>query len=481
MDLYKYSALELGQMIREKRISVKEVVECIDIRIKRINDVNGYITLNFDEAINKAEKIQSRICNGETLSPLAGVPIAVKDNILTEGIKTTCGSRMLQDFIPAYSATAAKRLEDAGMIILGKTNMDEFAMGSTGETSFFGAVRNPWDLKRVAGGSSSGSAAAVACGGAVCSVGSDTGGSIRLPAAYCGVTGVKPSYGRVSRCGLVAHCSSMDQIGPIGRDVLDCKAVLDIIKGSDKFDFTSVNGKELSGYIETFKGVKIGVIKEYFEKADLEVSKIVMEAVAVFKKLGAEIHEISVGKTEEAVSAYYILACAEASSNLSRFDGLKYGCCGEDENVEEKITNSRTEGFGVEVKRRIIMGNFVLSSGYYDDCYRKAVEIRRRLTEQYREMFKEFDLVLSPSALTVAPSVGGYKNKRDMYMNDSQTVSANLTGVPAMSIPCGTSKNGLPVGLQLIADYMNEEMLFYAGALFQRETDFHKKIAEVNR
>lgn len=480
MELYKYTALELGRMIKEKKTSVKEVLDSLYGRICEVKDLNGYITLDYEKAAAKAETLQKRICKGELAGPLAGVPIAVKDNIFTEGIRTTCGSKMLKNYIPPYSATAVRRLEEAGMLIFGKTNMDEFAMGSTGETSYFGSVKNPWNKERAAGGSSSGSAAMTAAYGAVCALGSDTGGSIRMPAAQCGVTGLKPSYGRVSRYGLVAHASSLEQIGPMGRTAEDCGAILDIIKGADPLDATSRQGTGISVEKTDIKGLKIAVVKEFFDIASTEVVKPVLDAVRILKGAGAEVAEISLDVADTAVSAYYIIACAEAASNLSRFDGLKYGYCEKGENLEEQITNSRTEGFGEEVKRRIILGNFVLSSGYFEDYYRKALAVRKEITYAYGKVFDEYDLILTPAALTAAPKLGEYKNKTDMYMRDSLTVTANLTGFPAITVPCGKSKDGMPVGLQLMAEDMDEATLILAGRVFQRETDFHKDFPEVS-
>lgn len=485
MDISKLTAVELGTAIKQGKISsydaVKQVLESIEKTDKKIN---AYITVNADEALKKAKEIDQKIAEGVCVGPLSGVPIAVKDNICTKGIKTTCASKILGDFNPVYNASVIKRLEDNGAIVLGKTNLDEFAMGSTGETSYFGAVNNPWDITRASGGSSSGSAAAVASGEAVVALGSDTGGSIRQPAALCGVTGFKPTYGTVSRYGLIAHASSLDQIGPIAKDVRDCAAIMDAIGFKDLKDSTTLDTsadflKNLNGDV---KGLKIGLPRECFkaEGLDPEIAQRVMSVAEALKGIGATVEEIDLPFMDYAVPAYYIIASAEASSNLSRFDGVKYGYRSSAEGLGEMYKTTRSEGFGDEVKRRIMLGTFVLSSGYFDAYYRKALKVKAVIKEHFDNVFQNYDVILCPVTPTTAPLKGeALKDPLKMYLSDIFTVSANIAGLPALSMPCGFDKSGLPIGAQLIGKAFCDQTVLNVGFAYQSVTDFHLKRAEV--
>lgn len=485
MDISKLTAVELGTAIKQGKISsydaVKQVLESIEKTDKKIN---AYITVNADEALKKAKEIDQKIAEGVCVGPLSGVPIAVKDNICTKGIKTTCASKILGDFNPVYNASVIKRLEDNGAIVLGKTNLDEFAMGSTGETSYFGAVNNPWDITRASGGSSSGSAAAVASGEAVVALGSDTGGSIRQPVALCGVTGFKPTYGTVSRYGLIAHASSLDQIGPIAKDVRDCAAIMDAIGFKDLKDSTTLDTsadflKNLNGDV---KGLKIGLPRECFkaEGLDPEIAQRVMSVAEALKGIGATVEEIDLPFMDYAVPAYYIIASAEASSNLSRFDGVKYGYRSSAEGLGEMYKTTRSEGFGDEVKRRIMLGTFVLSSGYFDAYYRKALKVKAVIKEHFDNVFQNYDVILCPVTPTTAPLKGeALKDPLKMYLSDIFTVSANIAGLPALSMPCGFDKSGLPIGAQLIGKAFCDQTVLNVGFAYQSVTDFHLKRAEV--
>ena len=481
MSFYDKTALELGQMIKNREISSVELTRAfIDNIEKTDKDINAFITVDAEGALKTAEDVQARIDAGEHLSALAGVPMAIKDNICTKGMLTSCGSKMLYNFKPPYNATVADRLYSAGAVVLGKLNMDEFAMGGSTETSYFGAARNPWDTERVTGGSSGGSAASVASGEAVYSLGSDTGGSIRQPCSFCGVSGIKPTYGAVSRYGLVAFASSLDQIGPIGRDIKDCAQVLSIISGHDAKDSTSIKTASLDfgGCFEgDIKGMTIGVPVNYFgDGLDEDVKEPVLKAIDTFKSLGANITELEIKITDYAIPTYYVLACAEASSNLSRYDGIKYGYRRKDcENLLDVYYTSRSDAFGMEVKRRIMLGSFVLSSGYYDAYYNKALKVRRLIKNSFDDAFEKCDMIISPVAPTVAYKIG--ENSSDplkMYLGDIYTVSVNLAGIPGVSIPCGFGANNMPVGMQLIGKSFSEPKLVKAAAAFQNATDFHK-------
>ncbi len=482
------TALEMGKMIKDKQVSSVELTKAMLESIKQKDEkINAYVTVLEDEALKSAELVQSKIDAGELTSPLAGVPMAIKDNICTKDILTTCGSKMLYNFKPPYNATVVEKLNSAGAVVLGKLNMDEFAMGGSTETSYFGATSNPWDLERVPGGSSGGSASAVAGMECAYALGSDTGGSIRQPCSFCGVSGIKPTYGAVSRYGLVAFASSLDQIGPIGKDIKDCSEILSLISGHDAKDSTSVK-RPAFDFSDCFqgdlKGMKIGLPTNYFGQGlDEDVKKPVLEAAETLKKLGAEIIEFEMNIVDYAIPTYYVLACAEASSNLSRYDGIKYGYRKKDcENLLDVFYTSRSEGFGMEVKRRIMLGSFVLSSGYYDAYYKKGLQVRNLIKQSFDDAFGKFDMILSPVAPTTAYKIG--ENSSDplkMYLGDIYTVSVNLAGIPAVSIPCGFGANGMPVGLQLIGNAFEEAKLVKAAYAFQKETDFHTKSAEITK
>lgn len=486
MSLLDKTALEIGQMIKNKEVSSVEVTKDMLAQIKAKDErVNAYISVFEDEAVARAEKVQAKIDSGELTSDLAGVPMAIKDNICTKDNLTTCGSKMLYNFKPPYNATVVDKLDKAGAVVLGKLNMDEFAMGGSTETSYFGATGNPWDTDRVPGGSSGGSAAAVAAGECTYALGSDTGGSIRQPCSFCGVSGIKPTYGAVSRYGLVAFASSLDQIGPVGRDIRDCASVLNIISGHDAKDSTSIK-REALDFSDCFsgdiKGMKIGIPTNYFgEGLDEDVKKSVLEAAETLKKLGAEVEEFEMSIVDYAIPTYYVLACAEASSNLSRYDGIKYGYRNRDcEDLLEVYLTSRSEAFGMEVKRRIMLGSFVLSSGYYDAYYNKALKVRGLIKKNFDEAFSKYDMILSPVAPTTAYKIG--ENSSDplkMYLGDIYTVSVNLAGIPAVTVPCGFGKNGMPIGMQLIGNAFGENKLVKAAYAYQKATDFHTKKPEI--
>lgn len=482
MELKNKTALEIGQMIKNKEISSVEATKDMLLNIKTREDkVNAFVSVFEDEALKQAEEVQAKIDKGEITSPLAGVPMGIKDNICTKDRLTTCGSKMLHNFKPPYNATVTEKLEESGAVVVGKLNMDEFAMGGSTETSYFGATGNPWDTERVPGGSSGGSAAAVAAQEVTYALGSDTGGSIRQPCSFCGVSGIKPTYGAVSRFGLVAFASSLDQIGPVGRDIKDCAEVLSVISGHDPKDSTSVKRPAFdfsTCFDGNLKGMKIGIPTNYFgEGLDEDVKKPVLEAAETLKKLGAEIEEFEMGIVDYAIPTYYVLACAEASSNLSRYDGIKYGYRNRDcEDLLDVYYTSRSEGFGMEVKRRIMLGSFVLSSGYYDAYYNKSLKVRGLVKKSFDEAFEKYDMILSPVAPTTAYKIG--ENSSDplkMYLGDIYTVSVNLAGIPAVSVPCGFGANGMPVGMQLIGNAFDEPKLVRAAYAFQKETDFHTK------
>lgn len=476
------TALEIADAVKAKQITVRETVAAFLNNAKQKDGVyHCFNTLCETEALRRADEVQAGIEAGRYSSPLAGVPVGVKDNICTKDIKTTCSSKMLEDFAPPYNATVIERLENAGLIVLGKTNMDEFAMGSTTETSFTGVTRNPWDAEKVPGGSSGGSAAAVAAGLVPLALGSDTGGSIRQPCSFCGVSGLKPTYGAVSRYGLIAYASSLDQIGPIGKNAADCAALFSIIRGKDEKDSTSMDlpafdfSAAASGGI---KGKKIGIPAEFLgEGIAPDVKKAVLSAAEAYRTLGAEVETFPMPLTKYAVPAYYILASAEASSNLSRYDGIKYGYCAKDaKDLEETYLKSRSEGFGTEAKRRILLGNFVLSAGYYDAYYLKALKTKRLIQNAFANAFDKYDILLSPVAPETAPKIGeSLSDPLKMYLSDIYTVMVNLAGLPAVSAPCGLDKSGMPVGFQLIGKPLCEAELLSAAKAFESVTDYHTK------
>ena len=482
MEIIEMGALALGSAIRRREIGVREAAESyLDAIEARDGDLHCYNTVCREEALKRADEVQKGIDNGTYTSPLAGVPVGIKDNICTKGVKTTCSSKILSNFIPTYDATVVQKLHDAGLVTLGKLNMDEFAMGSTTETSFTGATHNPWDISRVPGGSSGGAAAAVAARLAPVTLGSDTGGSIRQPASFCGVSGLKPTYGAVSRYGLVAYASSLDQIGPLGHDAADCAALFAEIEGKDKMDGTSMENPKFdfeAATAGTLRGKTIGLPADYFgEGLSSEVRAAVEAAAKTCEELGAKVETFPMPIVKYAVPAYYIIACAEACSNLSRYDGIKYGYRSEHaENLMETYVKTRSEGFGMEVKRRIMLGNFVLSSGYYDAYYNKALKAKKLIQQSFFEAFEKYDMLLGPVAPTTAPKMGeSLSDPLKMYLGDIYTVMINIAGVPSMALPCGFDKAGLPVGMQFIGKPFCEAEILSAAAAFQQATDFHKQ------
>jgi len=473
----------LRNQITSNNASVKELVNDIFAKIDDKDlEINSYICTTKDKAIAQAENIDKLIQNNEDLPPLAGIPIAVKDNICTKGVATTCASNMLKNFIAPYEATASSKLWSAGGICLGKTNLDEFAMGSSTETSVFGVTSNPWDINRVPGGSSGGSAASVAAGLCVAAIGSDTGGSIRQPASFCGVVGLKPTYGRVSRWGLVAFASSLDQIGPITNTVSDAAEILYAISGKDPFDSTCLDKpvpNYLSGLNKSIKGLKIGIIKECFEHPGLnpEVKKSVLSGVDRFKTLGAEIFEVECPRFNEGIATYYVIAPSEASANLARYDGVKYGYrSNEGSNLIDMTSKSRAEGFGDEVQRRILIGTYALSAGYSDAYYKKAQKVRTLIRKDFDDAFKKVDILLTPTCPTTAFLKGDFVNDPlSMYLSDLLTVPVNLAGLPAISIPCGFDTKGLPIGMQLIGNVLEENRILNAANIFEIDAQVIKK------
>ncbi len=472
MDLCQLTALELAEKLKSGQVTQADAIAAAQARIAAAQPENNAFVTVADEVSPAA---------GLSASPLAGVPMAYKDNICTKGVKTSCASKILGDFKPPYDATIVERLSAAGAVSLGKLNMDEFAMGSTSETSFYGPVKNPWDLSRVPGGSSGGAAAAVAAGEVWYAIGSDTGGSIRQPAAYCGVTGMKPTYGTVSRYGLIAYASSLDQMGPIARSAADCAAVLDLIQGRDPRDGTSLDapaGGLLAGLTGDIRGRRVGIPADCFgDGLDGEVRRAVLAAADVLRARGAVVEEFALPVMQYAVPAYYIIAAAEASSNLSRFDGVKYGWRAEGyEDLTDLYAKTRTEGFGSEVKRRILLGTFVLSTGYYDAYYKKALQVKAVIKSAFDEAFQKYDLLLTPVAPTTAPKLGeSLSDPLQMYLSDIYTVSVNLAGLPGISVPCGFDAKGMPIGAQLIGPALGDGVVLNAAHAFQLETDYHKK------
>ena len=475
MGLLDDTAVELGKKIKSGEVTVKEAVTaCLDQIEKAESTIHAYVTIDREGALKKAEEVQKKIDEGELTGPLAGVPVAIKDNMCIAGMRTTCSSKILDNFVPTYTAEAVKNLEQAGAVILGKTNMDEFAMGSTTETSAYGVTRNPWDPEHVPGGSSGGSCAAVAAGECFYALGSDTGGSIRQPSSFCGVTGIKPTYGTVSRYGLIAYGSSLDQIGPVGKDVTDCATILEVIASHDKKDSTSLERTDCdftSALVKDVKDMKIGIPKDYLGKGlDPEVKEAVLAAAKVLEEAGAIVEEFDLSLVDYAIPAYYTIAAAEASSNLERFDGVKYGYRAKEyEGLHNMYKKSRSEGFGPEVKRRIMLGSFVLSSGYYDAYYLKALRTKALIKQAFDKAFATYDVILGPAAPTTAPKLGeSLGDPLKMYLGDIYTISCNLAGLPGMTVPCGIDSKGLPIGVQLLGDCFQEKKIIRAAYTYEQ-------------
>jgi aspartyl-tRNA(Asn)/glutamyl-tRNA(Gln) amidotransferase subunit A len=482
MELVGLTINELHRALKAGETTVKEVCAKLFERIESLNDSLGaFLTLNRDEALQRAEKFDQDINQGKPFGPLTGIPVAVKDVICTQGVKTTCGSKILYNYVPPYHATAVERLIEAGAVVVGKTNCDEFAMGSSNENSAYRVVRNPWNQERVPGGSSGGSAAAVAADMSLAALGTDTGGSIRQPASFCGVVGLKPTYGRVSRYGLIAFGSSLDHIGPFGKSVADVARVLGVIAGRDWHDSTSSN-QPAPDYVAALdgeiKGLRVGVPKEYFGPGlDDEVKMAIVRAIDRLAELGAEIIEINMPHSEYAVACYYVVATAEASSNLARYDGVRYGYRVEDaKNLKEMYRRTRDEGFGAEVKRRIMLGTYVLSAGYYDAYYLKAQKVRTLIERDFRQAFTKCDVIAGPTAPTVAFRIGEKTaDPLEMYLADIYTITANLAAVPAISLPVGLSSDGLPIGLQLHGRHFDEATILRAAHAYERAFPFRHK------
>ncbi len=483
MELYSQTISELRDLLDRKEVSVKEVVNSIYQRIDRVEEkIKAFVTITEDKALEMAEKAQKKLNSEETQESksILGIPVAIKDNMCTKGIRTTCSSKILYNFIPPYESTVTSRLIEHGYVLIGKTNLDEFAMGSSTENSGFHVTRNPWDLERAPGGSSGGSAAAVASDECIAALGSDTGGSIRQPASLCGVVGLKPTYGRVSRYGLIAFASSLDQIGPITKNVRDAAILMNIISGHDPFDstsvplpvpdFTAVLGRNI-------KGMKIGIPREYFiEGMDKEVEISVKDAIRKLESLGAIPVEVSLPHTGYAVATYYVLATSEASSNLARYDGVKYGLRAEGKNLLDIYMNTRAQGFGSEVKRRIMLGTYALSSGYYEAYYRKAQQVRTLIKKDFEDAFTFVDIIVTPTSPTAAFKIGEKTaDPLQMYLSDIFTISVNLAGVPGISLPCGFTSNNLPIGLQLIGKHFDEESILKVAYAYEQSTDWHKR------
>ena len=474
-DLMKLTAVELGKKIKDKEVTVVEATKACLERIKALDETyNCFVTVDEAGALAQAEAVQAKIDSGELTGPLAGVPVAIKDNMCINGMLTSCSSKILSNFVPTYTATAVEKLQEAGAVIIGKTNMDEFAMGSTTETSAFGATKNPRNTEHVPGGSSGGSAAAVAANECFAALGSDTGGSIRQPASYCGVVGMKPTYGTVSRYGLIAYGSSLDQIGPLCKDVTDCATIMEVIAAKDDKDSTSVKREDTAftkALVDDVKGLKIGIPRDYFgDGLDPEVKEAVMSAAKVLEEKGAIVEEFDLSLVEYAIPTYYTIAAAEASSNLERFDGVKYGYrTSEYEGLHNMYKKTRSEGFGPEVKRRIMLGSFVLSSGYYDAYYLKALRVKALIKKAFDEAFAKYDVILGPVAPTTAPKIGSsLADPIKMYLGDIYTISVNLAGLPGISVPCGKDSKGLPIGVQLIGDCFKENNIIRAAYSYEQ-------------
>ena len=474
MSILDLTALELGKKIKAGEITSPQATEAVIKQIKAVEEqVHSYVTLDEEGAMKRAKEVQAQIEAGTLTGPLAGVPAAIKDNMCTKGMRTTCSSKILVNFVPTYTAEAVLNLEKAGAVILGKTNMDEFAMGSTTETSYYGVTRNPWNTEHVPGGSSGGSCAAVAANECFYALGSDTGGSIRQPSSFCGVTGIKPTYGTVSRYGLIAYGSSLDQIGPVAKDVSDCAAILEAISSHDLKDSTSMARTDCdftSALKDDVKEMKIGIPSSYFgEGLDEEVRAAILKAADILKEKGAIVETFDLGLVDYAIPAYYVIASAEASSNLSRFDGVKYGYrTKEYEGLHNMYKKTRSEGFGPEVKRRIMLGSFVLSSGYYDAYYLKALRTKALIKKEFDKAFAKYDLILAPASPDTAPKLGAsLSDPLKMYLGDIYTISVNLAGLPGMTVPCGLDSKGLPIGMQLIGDCFKEKDIIRAGYAFE--------------
>ena len=474
MSILDLTALELGKKIKAGEITSPQATEAVIKQIKAVEDqIHSYVTLDEEGAMKRAKEVQAQIEAGTLTGPLAGVPAAIKDNMCTKGMRTTCSSKILENFVPTYTAEAVLNLEKAGAVILGKTNMDEFAMGSTTETSAYGVTRNPWNTEHVPGGSSGGSCAAVAANECFYALGSDTGGSIRQPSSFCGVTGIKPTYGTVSRYGLIAYGSSLDQIGSVAKDVSDCAAILEAISSHDLKDSTSMARTDCdftSALKDDVKGMKIGIPSSYFgEGLDEEVKAAILKAADILKEKGAVVETFDLGLVDYAIPAYYVIASAEASSNLSRFDGVKYGYrTKEYEGLHNMYKKTRSEGFGPEVKRRIMLGSFVLSSGYYDAYYLKALRTKALIKKEFDKAFAKYDLILAPASPDTAPKLGAsLSDPLKMYLGDIYTISVNLAGLPGMTVPCGLDSKGLPIGMQLIGDCFKEKDIIRAGYAFE--------------
>jgi len=480
VEFYRLTISETRKLLDRKEVSVKEIASSIYRRIDAVEErIKAFVSISREEALKRAEEIQKEIGKEKNAKPLLGIPLAIKDNICTKGILTTCSSKILYNFIPPYESTVTSRLLTEGYVLIGKTNLDEFAMGSSTENSGFHVTKNPWDFERIPGGSSGGSAAAVASDECISALGSDTGGSIRQPAALCGVVGLKPTYGRVSRFGLVAFASSLDQIGPITKDVRDAALLMNVISGHDPFDstsaplpvpdFTEVLGKNI-------KGMKLGIPREYFiEGMDREVELSVKEAIKKLESLGAIPVEISLPHTGYAVATYYLLATSEASSNLARYDGIKYGLRAKGEDLLDTYMNTRARGFGAEVKRRIMLGTYALSSGYYEAYYRKAQQVRTLIKHDFEKAFQIVDVIVTPTSPTAAFKVGEKtSDPLQMYLSDIFTISVNLAGVPGISIPCGFTSTKLPIGLQIIGKHFDEESILKVAFVYEQSTDWHK-------
>ena len=488
MDLMSLTAVELGKKIASGEVTSVEATKAALDRMEQLEkEYNSFVTIDREAALAQAEEVQKKIDAGELSGPLAGVPVAIKDNMCINGMLTTCSSKILSNFKPTFTAEAVIQLQKAGAVIVGKTNMDEFAMGSTTETSYYGATKNPWDTNRVPGGSSGGSAAAVAAEEVPYALGSDTGGSIRQPAAFCGVTGIKPTYGRVSRYGLIAYGSSLDQIGPLAKDVTDCATVLEIISTHDSKDSTSVDRADTdftSALVDDVKGMKIGIPRDYFgEGIDPDVKEQVLTAAKTLEEKGAIVEEFDLSLVEYAIPAYYIIASAEASSNLERFDGVKYGYrTAEYTDLHNMYKKTRSEGFGPEVKRRIMLGSFVLSSGYYDAYYIKALRTKALIKQAFDKAFEKYDVILGPVAPTTALKIGeSLSDPLKMYLGDIYTVSVNLAGLPGISLPCGFDRDGMPVGMQLLAKPFAEKTIIRAAYAFEQSRGYKRPTALTER
>ncbi|WP_276677018.1 Asp-tRNA(Asn)/Glu-tRNA(Gln) amidotransferase subunit GatA [Selenomonas artemidis] len=484
MHLYEKPAHVLHDMLTRGEISARELTEDVLARMDAVEpQIGAYLLETRETALAQADAVDAKIAEKEEIPFLAGIPGAVKDNICTKGVRTTAASKILENFVPPYDATVVTKLRDAAAVVLGKANMDEFAMGGSTENSAYRPTHNPWDTARVPGGSSGGSAAAVAAGTAIWALGSDTGGSIRQPASFCGIVGLKPTYGRVSRYGLIAYASSLDQIGPLTRDVTDAAYLLNIIAGHDAMDSTASKSSVpdyTKALTQDVKALKIGLPKEYFIPGmDAEVETAVRKAIHDFESMGAEVREISLPHTDYAVSTYYLIAPAEAATNLERYDGVSYGARVDGEDLVDMMTRTRTEKFGAEVRRRILIGNYALSAGYYDAYYLKALKVRTLIREDFTRAFENVDVIMTPTAPTTAYRIGEMENPLQMYLQDISTVPVNLAGLPGISVPCGCSTAGLPIGLQIIGKPLAEETILRAAFAYEQAHDYHTKLAPI--